>query len=160
MRPSRSRRASDSRGRGRIRLGRRGERVAEKLLRRAGLIVLARNWRGGGGELDLTVLDGDTLVFVEVKTRTAGFDDPRQPVSVSQRRRIRQAANAFRRRYAVPDLPARFDLVTVSLEAPSRTPGSWDPRSWAPRGGSRATKRASAEWHRNYQRNNEHQEHR
>jgi len=123
----------------RNRLGRSGERVAEKLLRRAGLIVLARNWRGGGGELDRVFLDGNTLVFVEVKTRSASTDDPRHPVAVSQRRRIGQAARAFRRRYGVPDLRARFDLVTVSAD------------------GARGTD--AAEWHRDYQRMTELQEH-
>jgi len=122
---------------GRHRLGRRGERVAEKLLRRAGLVVLARNWRGGGGELDLVFLDGNTLVFVEVKTRSAEFDDPRHPVAVAQRTRIRHAAHAFRRRYGVPDLAARFDLVTVQLGACPE-----------------------AQWHRDYQRNAELQEQR
>jgi len=117
-------------------LGRRGERIAEKHLRRAGLIVLARNWRGGGGELDLAFLDGNTLVFVEVKTRTAGFEDPRLPVSGAQLRRIRHAANAFRRRYGVPDLRVRFDLVTVTLGTVKRGVG----------------RRATAEWHKNYQR--------
>ena len=124
----------------RARLGRRGERIAEKHLRHAGLIVLARNWRGGGGELDLALLDGNTLVFVEVKTRTAGFEDPRLPVSGAQRRRIRHAANAFRRRYGVPDLCVRFDLVTVTLGPNDRSPNK---RGKGP---------ASTEWHKNYQR--------
>jgi len=100
-------------------LGSQGERIAERLLRRAGLIVLARNWRGGGGELDRVLLEGDTLVFVEVKTRTAGFDGSpgsREygPVSYAQRLRNRRAAQAFRRRYGVPDLRVRFDLITVT----------------------------------------------
>ena len=95
-------------------LGSQGERIAERLLRRAGLIVLARNWRGGGGELDRVLLEGDTLVFVEVKTRTAGFDDSRAPVGYAQRLRNRRAAQAFRRRYGVPDLRVRFDLITVT----------------------------------------------
>ncbi|MHC4956711.1 MAG: YraN family protein, partial [Planctomycetota bacterium] len=89
--------------------GRWGERAAERMLRRHGLIVLARNWRGNGGELDLALLEGDTLVFVEVKTRMSGFDDPRTPVSNAQRTRILRAARAFRRRYGVTDRPARFD---------------------------------------------------
>jgi len=136
----------DRKSENKIRLGRRGERVAEKLLRKAGLIVLARNWRGGGGELDLALLEGNTLVFVEVKTRAAGFDDPRHPVSVAQRQRIRQAAHAFRRRYAVPDLAARFDLVTVTLGSSLR-PGARKAES-------------SAQWHQNYQRNDVQQEQR
>jgi len=93
--------------------GRRGERAAEKRLRRAGLVILARNWRGAGGELDLAALEGDTLVFVEVKTRTTPRADARRPVSVAQRRRTASAARSFRRRFGVPHLPFRFDLVEV-----------------------------------------------
>ena len=93
--------------------GRAGERIAERLLRRCGLIILARNWRAAGGELDLAALEGETLVFVEVKTRRKGFADyPR--VSGPQRRRIVNASRAFRRRYGVVERPFRFDLVTVT----------------------------------------------
>ncbi|MHC4341380.1 MAG: YraN family protein, partial [Planctomycetota bacterium] len=43
--------------------GKRGERAAERLLRKAGLVILARNWRAAGGELDLAALEGENLVF-------------------------------------------------------------------------------------------------
>ena len=98
---------------GRAGLGRRGEQAAERHLRRAGLIVLARNWRGGGGEIDLALLDRNTLVFAEVKTRTQARTDHRRPVSVAQRRRTAAAARSFRRRFGVTDLPVRFDLLEV-----------------------------------------------
>ena len=54
--------------------GQRGERTAERVLRRAGLTILARNWRAAGGELDLAALEGETLVFVEVKARESGLE--------------------------------------------------------------------------------------
>jgi len=95
------------------RLGRRGERLAERRLRRAGLVILARNWRGGGGELDLAALERDTLVFVEVKTRTAPRGDERRPVSMAQRRRTAAAARSFRHRFGVAALAVRFDLIEV-----------------------------------------------
>ncbi len=50
-------------------LGRRGERAAEKYLRRNGYRIVARNFRAAGAEIDLVAMDGETLVFVEVKTR-------------------------------------------------------------------------------------------
>ena len=63
--------------------GRAGERIAERLLRRCGLIILARNWRAAGGELDLAALEGETLVFVEVKTRNgSGYGTPAAAVSI------------------------------------------------------------------------------
>lgn len=94
--------------------GRSGERAAERVLRRAGLIILARNWRASGGELDLAALEGETLVFVEVKSREGGFDAAHPPVSRHQRGRIARAARAFRQRYGVRHLPFRFDLITVA----------------------------------------------
>ena len=94
-------------------IGLRGERVAERHLRKKGLIVLARNWRGGGGELDLVFLDGNTLIFVEVKTRSKQREDERRPVSMAQRRRTATAARTFRRRFGVTNLPVRFDLIEV-----------------------------------------------
>jgi putative endonuclease len=58
----------------RVRLGDAGERFAERSLSEKGWEVVARKWHGGGGEVDLVALDGDILVFVEVKTRRgAGY---------------------------------------------------------------------------------------
>ena len=94
-------------------LGRAGERAAERVLRRAGLTILARNWRAAGGELDLTALEEGTVVFVEVKTRLDGFAEGHPAVGSSQRRRIARAARAFRRRFGVTHLPFRFDQVTI-----------------------------------------------
>ncbi|MHC4135260.1 MAG: YraN family protein [Planctomycetota bacterium] len=95
-------------------LGRSAERTTERLLRRAGLVILARNWRAAGGELDLAALEGETLVFVEVKARRAEFPKNRPAVSRAQRRRTGRAARAFRDRFGVRELPFRYDLVTVT----------------------------------------------
>jgi putative endonuclease len=91
------------------------------MLRRAGLVILARNWRAGGGEIDLAALEGETLVFVEVKSRAGAFPDDRPAVTAAQRRRIRHASRAFRDRFGVAHLPFRFDLVTVTGD-PARNP--------------------------------------
>jgi len=94
--------------------GRRAERTAERMLRRAGLIILARNWRGAGGEVDLAALEGETLVFVEVKSRALAFPEDRPLVREAQRRRTARASRSFRERFGVAHLPFRFDLVTVT----------------------------------------------
>ena len=103
------------------RRGRAGERTAAAFLRRRGWRVLARNWRGAGGELDLVVARGDALAFCEVKTRgdEAALTET---LTALQRARIARAAEAFLA--SRPDLAgmvARFDLITVDA-------GRW-PRS-------------------------------
>jgi len=94
--------------------GRLAERAAERLLRRKGLVILARNWRGAGGEIDLAALQGRTLVFCEVKYRSHGFHPDHAAVASGQRARTARAARAFRNRYGVAHLAYRFDLVTVT----------------------------------------------
>jgi len=97
------------------------------MLRRSGLIILARNWRAAGGELDLAALEGETLVFVEVKSRAVAFPEDRPTVTAAQRRRTARAARAFRERFGVSHLPFRFDLVTLAGD-PGRDPAqiAWE----------------------------------
>lgn len=92
-----------------------GEEVAVRFLERAGYRILARNWRAGRLEIDLVARDGDTVVFVEVKTRRPGPQDPAEAVDRRKRARLRKAAArwiATRRERAVE---YRFDVVSVIL---------------------------------------------
>ena len=70
-------------------------------------------------------MDGETIVFVEVKARAAGFDE-RTPVGRHQRGRIARAARAFARRYGVADRPIRFDLVTVTGDPKQPKEMTWE----------------------------------
>jgi len=98
----------------RVPAGRRGEQVAARHLKRSGYLILARNYRAAGAEIDLVALDGSTLVFVEVKFRAgSGFGTPAEAVDFDKRERIRRAARAFAEWRGVPDLPARFDVVAL-----------------------------------------------
>lgn len=95
-------------------LGRRGERAAEKHLRRNGYRIVARNFRAAGAEIDLVALDGRTLVFVEVKTRRSrAAGAPEEAVDERKQRRLRRAAEAFAMRYRAEDREMRFDIVAV-----------------------------------------------
>ena len=95
--------------------GTRGEQLAARYLKRSGYVILARNYRAAGAELDLVALDDRTLVFVEVKFRAGpGFGTPAEAVDHEKRQRIRRAARAFAEWRGVPDLPARFDVVAIS----------------------------------------------
>lgn len=92
--------------------GSRGEREAARYLKRQGLRVLARNVRAGGGELDLIARDGETLVFVEVKTRRQG-DPPADAVTPAKQAILTRAAMAFLRRHRLLETPCRFDVVAI-----------------------------------------------
>lgn len=116
-----------------LRLGRRGENAAAKLLTAYGGVVLARNWRCRAGELDLVALDGTTLVFIEVKTLRvrAGFT-PGMNLSARQRRRNFHAARVYCGAVGNPRLSKRFDLVEVSVHN-SRILGiEWHRDYWHP----------------------------
>ncbi len=96
-------------------LGRSGERRAEKYLRRLGYRLVARNYRCPMGELDLILLDGKTIVFVEVKTRTGNdHADPEDAVNRSKQERIGRCARFFLRQTQSEDRVCRFDVLALT----------------------------------------------
>lgn len=98
----------------RLVLGLRGERAAARYLRRRHYRVLVHNYQCVAGEIDLICSDGDTIVFVEVKTRSSDMaEDPLEATRKTQWKRIESAARYFLLQRSVQDRPCRFDLVTV-----------------------------------------------
>jgi len=95
-----------------LKIGRKGERAARKLLELCGAEFLASDWRCKAGELDLVMRDGANLLFVEVKSirRKSGFT-PMNNLSFRQRRRNFNAAKVYLRTLGCPDYTARFLLV-------------------------------------------------
>ena len=114
--------------------GKRGEDLAHRLLRRQGLTIVARNYRtrGGRGEIDLVARDGDTLVFVEVKSRASEeFGSPDRAVDQEKRKLLVRAAGEYAARARIPWERVRFDVVNVILTDPpsaSRVAGAFRPR--------------------------------
>ncbi len=99
-------------------LGAAGERVAEQFLRRLRYHVVARNYRCAVGEIDLVALDGTTVVFVEVKTRShAASGTPFEAVDSRKQRRIQRAAQYYLVEHHLVDRNARFDVVGIWLES-------------------------------------------
>lgn len=94
-----------------------GEKLACRFLRRRGYKILYRNFRGRtGGEIDIVCRDRDTLVFVEVKTRTSeDFGRPFEAITRDQQWRISRGALAWLRLLDNPDILFRFDVVEVVL---------------------------------------------
>src|SRR5215216_1835370 len=110
-------------------LGRTAESLVARELSRRGMRIVARNVRTSEirGELDLIAVDGDSLVFVEVKSLRAGSvlgpERPALAVGPRKRRKIRTLAVAWLRdrRGAVPRHRAlRFDVVGVRLDERDR----------------------------------------
>ena len=100
-----------------LRLGTRGENLACRFLRRNGYKILYRNFRGRtGGEIDIVCRKRDTLVFVEVKTRTReDFGRPFDAVDRDKRKRISRGGLAWLRLLDDPDILFRFDVVEVII---------------------------------------------
>ncbi|MBI4483276.1 MAG: YraN family protein [Acidobacteria bacterium] len=94
-------------------LGKGAEKLAFAHLRHLGYDVVARNYRGRTGEIDLVAYDGPVLAFVEVKSRrSVDFGQPYEAVGPEKEERIRRAALEFLRRYKIKPT-YRFDIVSV-----------------------------------------------
>ena len=95
-------------------LGRRGEAMAESLLRRRGWRILDRNWRFGHKEIDLIAERDGIVAFVEVKARSGvGFGHPLHALTGRKRRELATAARAWVARHGQPGTVFRFDAVWV-----------------------------------------------
>ena len=107
----------------RARLGRWGEKRAERFLRNKGFKILTRRFSCRAGELDLVMIDSDgTVVLIEVKTRAdESFSPVESVVTPRKRRRMTRAARYFLASYGIQDRPCRFDVVTIVL-GPSGRP--------------------------------------
>lgn len=97
-------------------LGQRGELMAQTFLTDKGYKILHVNWRIRKLEIDIIAMDGETLVFVEVKTRqTLLFGEPENAVNYKKQRSLIHAANAYVVRYRIEN-DARFDIISIIIE--------------------------------------------
>ena len=103
--------------------GSRSERAAARFLKRLGYRIVVRNYSCTHGEIDLIALDGDCIVFVEV--RSTGTDDTTKPAaSVDERKqaRLTKLALHFLQERRLLDHAARFDVLAVTWPANQREP--------------------------------------
>jgi putative endonuclease len=108
---------------GPVSLGPRGEQLAARFLQQQGYRIIARGHRQRLGEIDLIALDGDTLVFVEVKTRQSQrAGDPSEAVDLRKQERVTRAALAYLKRRRLLEQAARFDVVSIVWAAPDEPP--------------------------------------
>ena len=96
--------------------GRRSERRAERYLKRRGLATVTRNYARTTGEVDIVMLDGDDLVFVEVRYRGPGaWTSGVESVDRAKQRRIVRTCDLFRRDHPEHRFRAvRFDVVAAT----------------------------------------------
>ena len=101
-------------------VGERAEQLAFRYLVARGLRPVARNFRCRGGEIDLVLLDGQCLIFVEVRyRRSAKFADPGTTVDRHKQRKIIRTAALFAARHrGHANRVMRFDVVAIEGEDP------------------------------------------
>lgn len=94
------------------RVGREAEDRAADYLLANGLAIVTRRFKGRRGELDLVCMDGDRLVFVEVKERR-GLSLPEEGIGERKGALLREAAAEYAFKMGIGDVPARFDVVAI-----------------------------------------------
>jgi putative endonuclease len=97
-------------------LGRRGEDLAVAFLKKKGYRILSRNFKTPVGEIDIIAEDRNTLVFIEVKTRTDGsFGRPFEAVGYRKQGKMRKVALSYLT-YTKKEMPSRFDVLSIEME--------------------------------------------
>ena len=95
--------------------GDKGENLAARFLEEKGLVVIERQYRSRSGEIDLICLDGEEIVFVEVKTRrTQMFGYPEESVTEQKIQHLLKTAQNFLQDPQWIDRPWRIDVVAIT----------------------------------------------
>lgn len=96
-------------------LGQKGEALAVAHLKKRGMRIETRNFRCRLGEIDLIAWEGQTLVFVEVRSRTSvDYGLPQESIDYRKQRRLRQIAQFYL--YGRSEKTVRFDVVAVQFD--------------------------------------------
>lgn len=101
-----------------LQLAEQGEDWAQRFVQEMGWTVVARNYRrkGGRGEIDIVAVEGQTLVFVEVKTRSsAEISEPERAVHRAKEKLIGRTAEEYMRMADLAGMPVRFDVVSLVM---------------------------------------------
>ena len=98
--------------------GQAAEALAEHWCGRQGWQPIARNFRVKGGEIDLICLDGNTLVFIEVRQRRSDrYGGASASITTAKQRKLITAAQQFLQRHREhASRPARFDVITLGRD--------------------------------------------
>jgi putative endonuclease len=103
-----------------LRLGKKGENIASRYLSLKSIKVIQRNYRNSYGEIDIIALDGNTVCFIEVKTRRKkSRSRPYEGYRRVQQKRVIRASKYYLTKIGNPKLPLRYDLIEIVM-------GTWD----------------------------------
>ncbi len=98
-------------------IGCKGEDLAANFLKGKGYKIVSRNYKTPIGEIDIIAKDKDTLVFVEVKTRSNdSFGYPFEAVDSRKRQKLKNIALLFLKKHKT-DCPVRFDVLSIHIRA-------------------------------------------
>jgi len=104
-------------------LGQRGERAAERFLLKQGMVIVARGYQDKFGEVDLIAVDDETIVFVEVKTRTSDLAGlPAEAVDETKQQHLTKTAYGYLKWHRLTDCRARFDVIAITWPTCDREP--------------------------------------
>ena len=102
--------------------GQEGERLAARFLERQGFRILDLNYRNRLGEIDIVAEDREVLVFVEVRTlKASAGHSPEETIQWKKQQRISRTAQAYIQYKRLEDRPARFDVVSITLDGTRST---------------------------------------
>ena len=97
-------------------LGKKGEDLALRYLKKNGYRIFERNYVCKLGEVDIIAKEKDTLAFIEVKTRTStAFGPPQLAVNAAKQMQLSKVAQYFLKEKCLEDVKARFDVVAIVL---------------------------------------------
>jgi putative endonuclease len=113
--------SSQNMGDYRRRVGRRGEEVAVAYLKQQGYSILVRNWRCSAGELDIVAREGETLAFVEVRTRRGDrYGTPEESITPAKQAKLVELAQTYLQENNLTDQNWRIDVVAVEMDRRGR----------------------------------------
>ena len=97
-------------------LGKKGEEIALRFLKKNGYRIIEKNYVCKMGEMDIIAREKDTLAFIEVKTRTStAFGPPQLAVNPTKQMQLSKVALNFLKENQLDDVKARFDVVAILL---------------------------------------------
>jgi len=98
--------------------GSQGETLVARTLEKEGYAIIGRNYKKTFGEIDLIAQKDDTVIFVEVKTRSTSFIEPEYLISPAQQRKIIATAKAYVAEYDLIEYVWRFDAALLIGDPP------------------------------------------